>query len=118
MTSRTKNKISTNLGHLIHSALGGSRLRLPETDDEVASAESDLAASPSALPARLQDPMGFLNAPATGRVIARARDASSGEVEADLARAAREGGQVSSEVDAKMRADRLKAEADARDTKK
>lgn len=118
MTSREKSKGSTSLGKLIHAALGEQGLNLPETADEIARAEEELAVSPPKLPVRLQDPMGFLAPRPAQRLIPPARPLPVSDVESDLARAAREGGDISTEVEAKMRADRLRAEADAKSGKK
>jgi hypothetical protein len=118
MTSRGKNKRSANLGKLIHAALSEQGLNLPETDAEIARAEDDLAINSPKLPVGLQNPHGFLTPRSALGLVPMRRTAPVSDIEPELARAAREGGKISAEVEAKMRADRIRAEADAKAGKK
>lgn len=99
---------------LAHRAARNAGWLMPETEDEVAQAELELAINPVPLPPELADPSAILNH-LTGcqSVPGPIRLRISADVETNLARAAREGSDISPDVEARMRADREAAERDA-----
>ena len=114
MSRNNPNKKKTDLSPFLMAALKSSDLALPETEEEIAAAEEDIGVVDS-LPESLRDPWGFLKPKSEWKPThATLRPVPSEEIEAELARAARDGGELSVEVEEKMRLDRAKAEAEAR----
>jgi hypothetical protein len=107
-----------SLGAILQRALVLKQQCLPETEDEVAAFEKVLSVSPVVLPTRLQDPYDFLVPRAPPRSPGVRTNAPARELEEDLARAAREGGETTPEVEARMKQDRLRAESEANDSEK
>ncbi|KPK85459.1 MAG: hypothetical protein AMJ81_03545 [Phycisphaerae bacterium SM23_33] len=95
----------------MHQALKSMGWAVPEAEDEVRRAEAELAQSPAALPESLADAAAVFEARAGGpdeaRVVSFPAEAAS---EDHLARAAREGGPIPSEIEERMRRDREAAE--------
>jgi len=96
----------------IDAALGVTGARLPRTEREVAAAEAALVEGDVRLPAALADANVVFErsgetdgSEPTARPLPTAKD-----VEVELARAAREGGVVTPEIEKRMRTDREAAE--------
>ena len=87
---------------------------IPQTPDEVARAEAEDQVSPTKLPERLRNPDLFGQAPCkTGSRPLRFPSVGANPAVENLARAAREGGTISPEVEARMERDRAEAEREA-----
>jgi hypothetical protein len=90
---------------LAFAALQKEGVLLPSTENEIASLEKELEVDPVALPPALQDPLALLerNASArSGQIVPGPWKTDCTETKAGLARAAREGSAISSEVEAEM----------------
>lgn len=112
--TQDKKKGGTSLGVLICQALKETGLALPETEDEIAAAEAEIAKDKVILPPALQGPWGFLNSSARLSVSpSTAASVVSQEVVNELARAARSGGALTKEIEEQMRKDREEAEVKA-----
>jgi len=99
----------------IHDALRSLGWVVPRTEDEVRLAERELAdAPPPELPEALQDARGVFERRTAGEDARRRTLPFPGrrDVDATLARAAREGGNIPPEVEQAMRRDRQAAERD------
>lgn len=88
---------------------------VPRSESEVRRAESELAADPAPLPPGLTDPAGVLDGPdpsvdGSAPAIPFPRDV---EIDATLARVAREGGEITPAIEEAMRRDREAAEREA-----
>jgi hypothetical protein len=118
MTSGKKQAAQVNLGDLVHRALVKKGLCLPVTEGEVAAAEQDLAKHPMKLPASLAELPDFLSPsrPLRPRFAGFVREPT--ELEDEMARAAREGGEITPDLEEKMRRDRLEAESKSDDSDK
>jgi hypothetical protein len=90
-------------------ALGELGWLVPETEEAVARAEAELSATPMPLPPDLQDADAVWRAANRPHPLPLPVDESVGNT---LARAAREGGAVTPEIEARMREDRRRAEAE------
>jgi hypothetical protein len=87
---------------------------IPQTPEDVARAEAEDAKSKVELPARLRNPQLFGAAPCEpSSKPLRFPAHSTAPIAQNLARAAREGGTIPAEVEARMELDRAKAELDA-----
>ncbi len=115
MTPRDPNRKGSNLTRLLSDALKSRKLTLPETEEEIAAAEAELAGREQPLPLALEDPWGFLDSKAHLKVRAPETPPVNEEVERELARAARAGGTLTKEVLERMRRDREAAEAKAKE---
>jgi len=93
----------------LHTAMRLSGWVLPETDEEVAAAEESSAETPP-LPSELIDPYAVLQRAQSGPKLLAKVTHSTPEIEANLARAAREGGEIPPDVENLMEADREAAE--------
>ncbi len=83
----------------------------PETEEAVKRAEDRLAGEKRTIPTSFDHPRDLLRRNGKIRIIRRSdRNAQGDEAREDLARAAREGGTISSEVEARMKKDRDEAE--------
>ncbi|GEM_PF-1842326 len=91
---------------------------IPQTPDDVARAEANDAKNPVTLPPRLQNPDLFCDAPcgAPSKPL-QFPPAELGPSAENLARAAREGGTISPEAEARMEQDRARAERQADEEK-
>lgn len=96
----------------LRAALGAVGWLPPETPDEVARAEAELAASAPAVPGALADPAAAWSRRETDLPVLRLPGFSDDAPTAakDLARAARHGGRITPEVEEQMRRDREEAE--------
>jgi hypothetical protein len=102
------------LHRLIRQALEQDGTFIPTTSTAVARAEAEQENLPIELPASLRTFDDALKLSAEKRVVQCSPLQIPSGTEENLARAAREGGQVSADVEAKMRRDRAAAEGDAR----
>jgi hypothetical protein len=93
----------------VAAALAALRWRVPTCEAEVAAAER-AATRPLTLPARLGDPQAVLAAGELRPDSVNLLPPISGEIDATLRRAAREGGTIPPETEQKMRRDRQAAE--------
>ena len=86
----------------------------PQCDEDVLAAERRLAAEPVALPAELQEPAAVWNRPDSRRQSEPVflPFPASPDIDATLARAAREAGRLSPEIEERMRRDREAAEGE------
>ena len=110
-----EDKDKTQQGSLedqVHRAMKALGWLVPETDDEVAQAEAELEANPVPLPDKLLKVFPpFENVPPSPEPQSAGR--SQRETEQHLARAAREGGDISAEVEERMKRDRERAERES-----
>lgn len=83
----------------------------PETEDAVKRAEASLAAETITIPASFERPRDMLQHSGKIRIIRRSERSEQSETREDLARAAREGGAVSPEIEERMKKDRDHAES-------
>lgn len=118
MTSGKKQAAQVNLGDLVQRALRKKWLCLPVTEEDVAVAEQELAKHPVTLPASLAEPPDFLSPPrpVKPRFASYVREPT--ELEDEMARAAREGREITPDLEEKMRRDRLEAESKSDDSDK
>jgi hypothetical protein len=115
MTPRDPKRKGSSLTRLVSDALRARKLTLPETEDEIAAAEAEIAHDREPLPLALQNAWGFLDANARLKLRAPESPPIDEEVERELARAARAGGTLTEEVLERMRKDRAAAEAKAKE---
>ena len=87
---------------------------VPQTEDDVARAEAALADDPPELPDTLEDPAAVFDGPdPTGAAPERiAQFPDNSDTDAGLARAAREAGRITGEIEDAMRRDRQAAQKD------
>lgn len=114
-TQPKKPKAHTNeddhqIERTVHDAMMVRGWLIPRSEEEVMRAESELADHPVDLPKELEDPACLLDAIADCVPEPRLRLPVNREAAENLARAAREGGEIPPEVEERMRADREKAE--------
>ncbi|MBN1674214.1 MAG: hypothetical protein JXR37_24405 [Kiritimatiellae bacterium] len=112
---------STNIDGVIRAALQSAAWAVPQCEEEVAHAEERLSGKALPLPPALNEPASAWargGRPARG-VEPKLELPASPDVDRTLARAARERGCVSPEIEATMRRDREAAEVefDERDTR-
>ncbi len=96
----------------ISEAMTSLGWKVPQCEDEVQRAETELKGDLAALPEELQDPKAAFNR-SVGQVRARPQVLQffgDAEIERDLARAARDGGPIPPEIEEIMRRDREAAE--------
>lgn len=111
--STTKKKKTMRLGSLLEAAIKKRGLAVPTTEAEIAAIEKELEAGDAAYPARLREVPDFSSS-------ARPRFRLAGPAVLDeatsseMARAAREGGEIPKDIEEKMARDRQKAEASRR----
>jgi hypothetical protein len=91
----------------VHEALKSAGWAMPQSEDDVRRAEGRIAESPAALPEALRDPAGAVERAARPEPLALPPGRQAAE---NLARAAREGGEVPPEIEEIMRRDRRAAE--------
>lgn len=115
MTPRDPKRKGSSFTRLVSDALRARKLTLPETEDEIAAAEAEIAHDRERLPLALQNAWGFLDANARLKLRAPESPPINEEVERELARAARAGGTLTDEVLERMRKDRAAAEAKAKE---
>ena len=83
----------------------------PETEEAVKRAEARLAGEKITVPTSFEHPRDLLRRSGKIRIIRRSdRNSQSDEAREDLARAARQGGTMSPEIEERMKADRDRAE--------
>jgi len=103
---------SDDLEREVDEAMTSLGWKVPQTEDEVLRAEAELAENPAPLPDELTDPAEvFDRAPGqteagTGPLLFP----TDQDIEADLARAARDGGPIPPEIEEVLRRDREAAE--------
>lgn len=108
----TAKKRSVGLGRLLAETARSKKLLLPETEEEIAAAETEVAGLEIDLPQRLRSPLAFMGAEGSFRLgVGPAVAAGDHTTEEGLARAAREGGTITAEIEKRMRFDREDAEA-------
>ena len=83
----------------------------PETEDAVTRAETRLAEERVSIPTSFERPRDLLRHRGNIRIIGRTERNEQNEAREDLARAAREGGKISPEIEERMKADRDHAES-------
>jgi hypothetical protein len=84
----------------------------PETEEAVKRAEARLEGEKITIPTSFEHPRDLLRHGGKIRIIRRSdRNAQSDEAREDLARAAREGGTITPEIEERMKADRDRAES-------
>lgn len=83
----------------------------PETEEAVKRAEAQLAEEKIAIPTSFERPRDLLRGSGKIRVIRRSKLNDQSETREDLARAAREGGTISPEIEQRMKTDRDRAES-------
>lgn len=98
---------------LVYDAMRSSGWLPPETEEDVARAEEELAREPVPLPEDLKDPSAVIQRLTRCEPRSPLGLPSSAETEGNLARAAREGGEIPEEAEERMRADREAAEREA-----
>jgi len=119
MTSGKKQHAAqVNLGDLVQRAFLKKGLCLPVTEEEVAAAEQELGKAPVRLPASLAEPPDFLSPPRPLKPRFPSYVREPTELEDEMARAAREGGEITPDLEEKMRRDRLDAESKSDDSDK
>ena len=101
-----------NLERDVHCALKATGWLTPETEQDVEAAQAELASAAVSLPDALQDAEAVFAGESDRASIGEAPLAFTGDVdvERNLARAAREGGPIPTEIERIMREDRLAAE--------
>jgi len=105
-------KRSVGLGRLIAETARSKNLLLPETEEEIAAAETEVAGLSIDLPPRLRNPLAFLDADGSFRLgVVQAAPGGDDTTVEGLARAAREGGTITSEIEERMRRDREEVDA-------
>jgi len=82
----------------------------PETEDAVTRAEARLAGEKVTIPTSFERPRDLLRHSGKIRIIRRSERSEQNEARENLARAAREGGKISPEIEERMKADRDHAE--------
>ena len=97
----------------LHAAMRRTGFLVPVTEREVAAVEKEVSATP--LPPALKNPRRVFEKASTPRAVTPkvVRFSPAAGVDAALARAAREGGKLTPEVERAMRRDRATAEAQA-----
>jgi hypothetical protein len=104
-----------DLEEQLNAVMRALGLQIPTTDDEVRHAEIELAASGAELPAALRDPSFLyrkLDCDAALDAV-QAEFSANDQTVSNLARAAREGGDISETVETAMRRDRQQSERQA-----
>jgi len=107
---KTKPDRST-LEREVMRAMRGEGWLAPETEEEVLETEGKLASERITMPTSLDHPRELLHRPIEIRTAQSKLAPKSSEVEENLARAAREGGKISPEVEQRMKRDRDAAES-------
>jgi len=103
---------SDDLEREVDEAMTSLGWKVPQTEDEVLRAEAELAENPAPLPDELTDPEQVFDR-APGQVETGAEPLlfpTDQDIEADLARAARDGGPIPPEIEEVLRRDREAAE--------
>jgi hypothetical protein len=98
------------LERTVHDAMLLRGWLIPTSEEQVLRAESELADHSVELPKELEDPACVLDAIADCVQEPRLRLPVNREAAENLARAAREGGEIPPEIEERMRVDREKAE--------
>jgi hypothetical protein len=103
----------------IHQAIRSLGWAVPQCEADVLQAEAELAASPVGLPEELRDPKAVFDRAGKGAKAPPVSLQFPGDVaiDATLARAAREAGRITPEIEEAMRRDREAAERDLEDGK-
>ena len=99
----------------VRAALAAMGWVPPASEGDVAATEAQLREEPVELPARLADAAAVLEHPAPGAEATALRLPDAPDIDATLARAAREGGTVTPEIEEIMRRDRAAAEREMDD---
>ncbi len=115
-TPRPRGEGERGLADDVYDALHSLGWIVPQTAADVLRAEAELAEAPPDLPAELQDAQAVLEgARPRGGAARPLAFPPNADVDNTLARAAREGGQISPEVEEAMRRDRQAAKREAED---
>ena len=111
MADKRKDK-NAALEAQVHQSLTDMGWAAPESESDVRRAEAELSDSPATLPPALTDPASIFDTEAArGFAVSETiKFSPSAGVSQNLARAAREGGQISPEIEERMRRDRKAAE--------
>ncbi|MHC4717690.1 MAG: VOC family protein [Planctomycetota bacterium] len=115
MGRKRKNEEQTEMEQDVHAALIANGWLTPTREDDVDAAEAELRDDPVELPADLADPAAVFERAASEAQPALLRFPGSPDIDATLARAAREGGTVTPEIEEIMRRDREAAEREMDD---
>jgi hypothetical protein len=99
-----------DVGATVGRALKSMGWTLPQSEAAVAAAEQRLAAEPAVLPDVLGDPKAVFETPSRHAPEPALPPPRDSEIDATLARAAREGGTIPQEIEQRMRRDREAAE--------
>ena len=115
--SRRRKQDDEEMGGEVREALSLLGWVLPQREEDVAFAERDLAEHPVALPGELGDAAAvFEREDDEGEVVLGPLPSSADAyLDATLARAAREGSEITAEIEERMRRDREAAEREADD---
>jgi len=105
------------MGGEVREALALMGWVAPQREEEVARAEEELAEHPAGLPEELRDAAAAFEREDDGGevILGPLPSSASAYLDATLARAAREGGEITAEIEERMRRDREKAEREADD---
>lgn len=101
----------------VHAALRDEGGLIPQTEEDVARAEAELAKAPVDLPEDLREPpdIGAVSSDAPQRVLRPPGFAGPTRIFDDMARAAREGKPIPEDIEEILRRDREAAESDVED---
>lgn len=100
---------------LLDTILRQKGLTIPTTPDEVALAEAEIDEENVHLPESLQNPLAFLHKERQSNLLHFSQpQQGNDEFREELARVARDGGEISEEIADRMRRDRLEAERNVR----
>ena len=112
----TESVAGVSLNKLIDIALSKKRLSIPISDEEVAIAETTIDEQNCELPEALRDPLSFLHKKrsSTPKIPSSNLRQYGDDLGQELAKVAREGGDISDEVRASMDRDRTLAEQESR----
>ena len=114
MPRASKQNPEEDAAPLVHDTLAEMGRLVPQTEDDAAAAEQRLRDSPIELPESLRDADAVLRR-TEGSPPSPVPFPGNADVEATLARAAREGGAIPPEIEQIMRRDREAAEAELDD---
>ncbi len=102
-----------NLESTVRRAMQSLGWLIPESPEDVAQAEAELEDDPISLPPALRDSQGSFDRQVDEQPQYK-QVPTNAELERNLARAAREGGQITPEVEERMRSDREEARRDGK----
>lgn len=97
---------------LVYEAFKQSGKFLPQSEEEVETAEAELASKPVELPPSLRDPLAILRRKAKPRAVPNLPAPADTDAAENMACAARNGSNIPPEVLAQMEADEARADAE------